>query len=146
MRWRISPTHLCKLCEIPRPPRLRVLVFFFFFFCIPFVMFAPSFFSPSYCSRNLDPGSHSRNFYPLPTTVRALHFFREKTSALSSLVDPRRLALRVLYYLMKDISQWLPRVIYSTRVSRMDLQYTRKNVSGVLYGTMGCFCCDGVAP
>ena len=28
---------------------------------------------------------------PLPTTVRALHFFREKTSALSSLVDSRRI-------------------------------------------------------
>ena len=30
---------------------------------------------------------------PLPTTVRALHFFREKTSALSSLVDSRRIVL-----------------------------------------------------
>ena len=30
---------------------------------------------------------------PLPTTVRALHFYREKISALSSLVDSRRIVL-----------------------------------------------------
>ena len=30
---------------------------------------------------------------PLPTTARALHFFREKISALSSLVDSRRMVL-----------------------------------------------------
>ena len=34
----------------------------------------PSFLSPS---RNSDPGSHSRLFDPLPTTVRALHFYRQ---------------------------------------------------------------------
>ena len=42
--------------------------------------------------RNSDPGSHSRLF-SLPTPVRALHFYREKTSALSSLVDSRRIVL-----------------------------------------------------
>ena len=30
---------------------------------------------------------------PLPSTVRALHFYREKISSLSSLVDPRRIVL-----------------------------------------------------
>ena len=30
---------------------------------------------------------------PLPTAVRALHFYREKISALSSLVDSRRIVL-----------------------------------------------------
>ena len=30
---------------------------------------------------------------PLPTTVRALHFYREKISGLSSLVDSRRIVL-----------------------------------------------------
>ena len=30
---------------------------------------------------------------PLPTTVRALHFYREKISALSFLVDSRRIVL-----------------------------------------------------
>ena len=40
---------------------------------------------------------------PLPTTVRALHFYREKISALSSLVDSRRivLALVIPWYLVK---------------------------------------------
>ena len=42
-------------------------------------------------SSNSDPGSHSRLFSPLPTTVRALHFYREKISELSSLVDSRRI-------------------------------------------------------
>ena len=31
-------------------------------------------------SRNSDAGSHSRLFSPLPTTVRALHFYRERNS------------------------------------------------------------------
>ena len=57
--------------------------------CLP-----TSFLSPSYrstamlymyfmyictlCSRNSDPGSHSRPFSSFLTTVRALHFYREK--------------------------------------------------------------------
>ena len=35
--------------------------------------------------------SHSRLSYALPTTVRGLHFLGEKTSAISFLVDSRRL-------------------------------------------------------
>ena len=42
-------------------------------------------------SRNLDPGSHSKRLFPLPTTVRAFRFYREKDSAFSSLVDSRRI-------------------------------------------------------
>ena len=38
-------------------------------------------------------GSRSRLFSPLSSTVRALHFYREKISALSSLVDSRRVVL-----------------------------------------------------
>ena len=49
------------------------------------------FLSPS-PSRNSDPGTHSRLLSPLSTTVRALHFHRENTSALSSLVYSRRIA------------------------------------------------------
>ena len=45
-------------------------------------------------SRNSDTGSHSRLFSPLATTVRALHFYCEKISALSSLVDSRRIVTR----------------------------------------------------
>ena len=41
-------------------------------------------------SRNSDPVSHSSS-PPFPPTVRVLHFYREKTSALSSLVDSRRI-------------------------------------------------------
>ena len=38
-------------------------------------------------------GHIAGSFPPLPTTVRALHFYREKISALSSLVDSRRIVL-----------------------------------------------------
>ena len=48
----------------------------------PFFLSRPS-------KRNSDLGSHSRPFSPL-RTVRALHFYREKISALTSLVDSRR--------------------------------------------------------
>ena len=62
------------------------------FFCsIPFITFALLF--SLHPSRNSDPGSHSTLFSPLPTTVctvGALHFNRERTQALSSLVDSRR--------------------------------------------------------
>ena len=62
----------------------------FFYFLFPSHLLSSPFYSlPP--SRNSDPGSHSRLFSPLPTTVRALHFYREKISALSSLVDSRRL-------------------------------------------------------
>lgn len=44
-------------------------------------------------SRNSDPGSRSKLSSPFPTTVRDLHLcYREKTSALSPLVDLRRIA------------------------------------------------------
>ena len=48
-------------------------------FFIPFIIFALLFSLPP--SRNSDPGSHGRLF---STTVRVLHFYREKISALSS--------------------------------------------------------------
>ena len=38
-------------------------------------------------------GHIAGSFPPLPATVRALHFYREKISALSSLVDSRRIVL-----------------------------------------------------
>ena len=58
------------------------------FFPIPNLLPCP-FLRPS---RNSDPGSHCWLFSPLPATVRALNFYREKTSAFSSLVDLRRTA------------------------------------------------------
>ena len=68
-------------------------LYYVYLFPIPFITFALLFSLPP--SRNSDPGSHSRVFSPLPTTVRASHFYREKTSALSSLVDSLRVELRL---------------------------------------------------
>ena len=68
------------------------VLFCFVSFSIPFIIFALLFSLPPINSRNSDPGSHSRLF-SLPTTVRALHFYREKISALFSLVDSRRIVL-----------------------------------------------------
>ena len=60
---------------------------FFFFFSFFFIILSSPFNSlPP--SRNSDPRSHTKLFYPPSTAVRALHFFREKISALSSLIDP----------------------------------------------------------
>ena len=60
------------------------------FFSIPFIIFDLLFSLPPINSRNSDPGSHRRLFFPLPTKVCTLHFYRGKTSALSSSVDSRR--------------------------------------------------------
>ena len=70
--------------------------FRFFFFFIPFNIFVR-------LSRTLlvvthtstYPGSYSRLFFPLPTRLRALHFYRVQGAALSSLVDSRLIELRV---------------------------------------------------
>ena len=56
-------------------------------------------------------GSYSRLFSPLPTTVRALHFYLENLSALCSLVDSRRIVRTharrsqqlILFYFRKQI-------------------------------------------
>ena len=74
----------------------EVATCFVLFFSIPFIIFARLFSLPPISSRNSDPGSRSRLFFP-PThyscSFRALHFYREKISALSSLVDSRRIVL-----------------------------------------------------
>ena len=71
---------------------LDELFLFIYFFRLVHFIFALLFSLPP--DRNSDPGSHSRLFSHLPNMVRALHcalhFYREKTSALSSLVDSRR--------------------------------------------------------
>ena len=73
------------------PSHLLSLLFFFlihpiYYRCLSFLSLPPT------CSsRASDPGSHSRLFFPLPSTVRALHFYRHKIGALSSLVDSRRI-------------------------------------------------------
>ena len=69
--------------------RLCFVFVFVLFFPHSFTIFALLSSLPP--SRSSDPGSHSRLFFPLPTRVRALHFYRENISALSSLVDSRRI-------------------------------------------------------
>ena len=62
---------------------------FFFPLSIPYIIFASLVLLPPYCSRNSDRGSHSRPFSPPLHYVRALHLYREKGSALPSLVYSR---------------------------------------------------------
>ena len=73
-------------------PRLYVIFIYLLLIFLHPIYYLPLLFSlPP--SLNSDPGSHGRLFFPLSTTVRALHFYREKISALSSLVDSRRIVL-----------------------------------------------------
>ena len=64
----------------------RVKTFFLFFF--PFIFFTPSF-SLSLLVVIQIRGQVAGSSPLLPTTVRALHFYRDKISALSFLVDSR---------------------------------------------------------
>ena len=70
----------------------RQFFFFLLFFPPHPVYYLHTYFTPlpPINSRNSDPGSHRRLFFPLPTKVCTLHFYRGKTSALSSSVDSRR--------------------------------------------------------
>ena len=75
---------------------LHNFFFFFFFFPSPLLSSPFCYLSPVIIVtqiRNSDPWSYicSSFFSPLPTTVRTLHFCREKTTGLSSLVDSRRI-------------------------------------------------------
>ena len=69
---------------------------------VSFVLVKPFYFHPIYYIRPFNisllvvtqiRGHISSSSPPLPNTVRALHFYREKISALSSLVDTRRIVL-----------------------------------------------------
>ena len=64
-------------------------IYIFFPFSIPFIIFA-LLFSPSVTQIR---GHIEGSSPPLPTTVHTLHFYRDKISALSSLVDSRRIVL-----------------------------------------------------
>ena len=65
---------------------------FFFFFSIPFILSSP-FYSLSLLVVTQIRGHTAGSAPPLPATVRGLHFYHEKISALSSLVDSRRIVL-----------------------------------------------------
>ena len=73
-------TH--ELCVVTKPWHRYIYIY----------IFRPIYYPPVN-SRNSDPGSHSRLFFPIPATVRALNFFRENISVLCSLVDLRRTVL-----------------------------------------------------
>ena len=68
--------------------------FFFFFHLIYYLLFylRPSILSLLVVTQIR--GHIAGSSPPLPTTVRALHFYRENISALSSLVDSRRVCDR----------------------------------------------------
>ena len=69
----------------------------FLFYYFEVLLFFPShsvcspFYSPSLLVVTQIRGHIAGSSPPLPTTVRALHFYREEISALPSLVDSRRL-------------------------------------------------------
>ena len=107
---------------------LLFLFFSFSFFSIPFIIFTILFSLPP--SRNSDPGSHSRLFFSLPTTVRALHFYRENISAPSSLVDLRR---TVLTHARRSQQLWILSFIFEnkSKISPRRDSNSRTNTSSI---------------
>ena len=87
-------------------------IFFSFFFSTLFIVFALLVLHPP--SRGSDPGSHSRLFYPLPTTVCASRFYREKDSAV---FFPRRLASNCAYPRCK----WRSRQLFNAEIPTRDI-------------------------
>ena len=70
------------------------LFFFFLFVSIPFIYLRPSFsLSLLLIVVTLIRGHMAGSSPPLPTTVRALQFYREKIPAFYFLVDSRRIVL-----------------------------------------------------
>ena len=67
-----------------------LLFLFVLFFSPSHLLSSPSFFLSLLVVTQIR-GHIAGSSPPLPTTVRALHFYREKISALSSLADSRRI-------------------------------------------------------
>ena len=76
---------------------LYSILFYFitskYIFLLPSHLLSSPFYSLSLLAVTQIRGHIAGSSPPLPTTVRALYFYREKISALSSLVDSRRIAL-----------------------------------------------------
>ena len=89
--------------------RAQGTFFFFFFFFLSHLLFSP-FYSLSLLVVTQIRGHIAGSSPPLPTTVRALHFYREKILALSSLVDSRRNRTGVVKYLSEDSDNWFAMV------------------------------------
>ena len=92
---------------------IAILFFFsYYFFAVPFIIYAVLVSLPPVVVTQIRDHiytSTSRLFFPPAATVRALHFYREKISALSSLVDsPRRLASKCAYPFYCRRSQHFP--------------------------------------
>ena len=93
-------THYCcrsilfKNHYISRQRKLETInTIFFFLSFFPFHLLSSPFYSLSLLVVAQIRGHITGSSPPLPTTVRALHFYREKISALSSLVDSRRIVV-----------------------------------------------------
>ena len=99
---------------------------FSFFFIHPMHYIRPSFSLSLLVVTQTRGRIDGRLFSPLPTTARALHFYRDKTSILSSLVDSRRIAPT---YARR--SQWLMLFIIAVRCIKYLFFQTKKQSSAV---------------
>ena len=86
-----APCLLLRISPPAMPYTWYLFLFIFIFF--PSHLLSSPFYCPSLLVATQIRGHIAGSSPPLPTTVRALHFFREKISALSSLVDSRRIVL-----------------------------------------------------
>ena len=112
------------------------LFFFRFFFSIPCTIFALLFSLPPSKS---NPGSRGRLFSLLPTTVRALHFYREKISApCVQTINKRRSHHRLhtkqprLTAAVWEASEMQRKKLYKNRYVLMYVKDTRYHVSCIM--------------
>ena len=92
--YAIRSSNIClkRFTDVPKgEPASGSFRFFFSFF--PSHSLSSPFYSLSLLVVTQIRGHIAGSFPTLPTTVRALHLYREKISPLSSLVDSRRLVL-----------------------------------------------------
>ena len=85
----INRTYLVHPIPIPWPALIYTYIHFFF----PSHLLSSPFYYLSRLVVTQIRGHIAGSSPPLTTTVRALHFYREKISALSSLVNSRRIVL-----------------------------------------------------
>ena len=88
----VAKSFHCTAAAVVVDPGVNKLVVFFSFISIPFIVFALSVSLYLLFATQIR-GHIAGSSAPLPSTVRALHFYREKISALSSLADSRRIVL-----------------------------------------------------
>lgn len=93
--WRQSCTIPPNICDNLTQHRdvVTTILHILFFFAHPIYCRRTFYLSFFVLSRNSDPGSLSRLFTPLPTTVRDFTFFAARLEHFSSFVDWNRIAL-----------------------------------------------------